>query len=212
MIKRIWLLKAASTGGLAAEVSAPGPARPVRATIAPVLRELTPDAPYDAIGLAWFRDREHLALFDDRWDSRTNDDVTLAATEQVKRGADWLTGHWDRHDVAFKHMAFARRAAGLSREQFSERWSAHAGRVGTTVIPEPVKGMAYVQNHPLVTARDGEPAYDAVNEVYFTDLDGLAARVRWFADSASDPAPGGVEADLFQENWFLAVREELLAD
>jgi hypothetical protein len=225
VIKRIWLLAATPPSGLVDVLSAPGTACPLRATIATVLRDLTPQAPYDAVGLAWFRDAEHLDRFD-RWhDGRSADpvtrsvpvdpatiaSVTIAATEQVKRGYEWLNGHWDRGGCAFKHMALARRAAGLSREDFSARWSAHAGRIGATAIPEPVKGVAYVQNHPLATAHDGEPPYDAVNEVYFTDLDGLRTRVSWFAEQAADRGAGaGGGDDLIAENWFLAVHEELV--
>jgi hypothetical protein len=212
MIKRIWLLDAAPSVGLTDAISAPGPARPVRVTIASVLRELTPQAPYDTVALAWFRDAEHLERFDNGYNDAAACAATLAATEQIKRGGDWLAGHWDRGGSAFKHIALARRADGLSREEFSARWSAHAGRVGATPIPEPVQGVAYVQNHPLVTERSGEPPYDAVNEVYFTDLDGLRTRVRWFADNATDSSTdSAADGDaLFGENAFLAVREELL--
>jgi hypothetical protein len=230
VIKRIWLLDAhrsaavtspAAAARLAEALSAATAtrARPARATIATVLRDVTPAAPYDVVGLAWFHDGAHLARFD-RWLTSSPhadlaggaDAVTLIATEQVRRGADWLTGHWEHRGTAFKHMALARRAAGLSREEFSARWSAHAGQVGGTPIPEPVKGLAYVQNHPLATTQDGEPPYDAVNEVYFTDLDGLRTRVEWFADSVAAGGTGGGHADdLVAENWFLAIREDLLA-
>jgi hypothetical protein len=57
-----------------------------------------------------------------------------------------------------------------------------------------------VQNHPD-PGRDA--AYDAVNEVYFDDLEGLRARVEWFRQNP--PAH-----DLVSRWWFLAVTEELL--
>lgn len=49
-------------------------------------------------------------------------------------------------------------------------------------------------------------AYDAVNEVYFDDLDGLRARIAWFAEHFD----GVGEDDLAGESWFVAVREEAL--
>ena len=77
-------------------------------------------------------------------------------------------------------MALARRASALTATEFSERWRSHAGHLGPKlrsagvtsdssapqllVIPADVRGLAYIQNHPLPRA-GGEWAYDAVNEV-----------------------------------------------
>jgi hypothetical protein len=49
-------------------------------------------------------------------------------------------------------------------------------------------------------------AYDAVNEVYFDDLDGLRTRIAWFAEHFDRVG----EEDLVGESWFVAVREEAL--
>ena len=49
-------------------------------------------------------------------------------------------------------------------------------------------------------------AYDAVNEVYFDDLDGLRRRVGWFRDNRV----GAAADDLFGATWFLAVREQVI--
>ena len=73
------------------------------------------------------------------------------------------------------------------------------------MIPEDVRGLAYVQNHPL---RDDDLSpYDAVNEVYFDDLDGLRRRVEWFRDNEI----GQVPDDLFGATSFMAVQEDVIA-
>jgi hypothetical protein len=136
--------------------------------------------------------------------------VTVVAEERVARGADWLDRHLADGGGAFKHLALARRTSGLTRAEFSKRWAAHGGQgrvVGTataTAIPVEVRGDAYVQNHPLPA--DGDPSYDAVNEVYFAELGGLRARARWFQANPLDSSG----ADLFGPTTFLAVREEVL--
>lgn len=60
-----------------------------------------------------------------------------------------------------------------------------------------------MQNHPLLT---GTWAYDAVNEVYFDDIDALKKRIAWFQDNMEQSA----QAELFSRSWFLAAREETL--
>ncbi len=111
-------------------------------------------------------------------------------------------------------MALAQRAAGTSATEFSQRWRNHAGQVGqtpttggpaATVIPGDIRGQAYVQNHPRPRP-DGDWHYDAVNEVYFEDLEGLARRVRWFEDNRVGSQPD----ELTQASWFLALREVIV--
>jgi hypothetical protein len=108
-------------------------------------------------------------------------------------------------------MAIARRAEGLSQPEFSARWLSRSGRIGAAgvqaavVIPDEARGLAYVQNHSLA-GRTEDWAYDALNEVYFDDLEGLATRIEWFAAQLS--AQG--EEDLVRESWFLAAEEELI--
>ncbi len=172
----------------------------------------------------WFRDAEHMGRFDDWSTSSATPDAPapdpaldeptrsgLLVDEVVVRGADWLQRRWRDGGEKLKHIAIARRADGLSAAEFSERWRARAGTLGrpgsagAVRIPDEARGLAYVQNHPL--AREaGEWAYDACNEVYFDDLDGLRRRIEWFDRSLV----GGVEDDLVQENWFLAVRETVV--
>lgn len=174
---------------------------------------------HQLVTTAWFSDREHLGRFDRALGrSRRPGPATrptLAARELLLRGGDVLPGL-----TPYKHMALARRAEGLSPEEFSRRWAAHSGRAGGTVLPEVVRGQAYAQNHPLLSA-DGEPSdapdnrydaanlsdainpYDAINEVWFAREDDLAARIKWFADHAMDSS----DADLFGPRWFLAATE-----
>lgn len=124
-------------------------------------------------------------------------DEGIAVEEHALRGADWLAENRDRG--AYRHLALARRAPGLTRAEFRRRWREHGGTVGTSAgtvsVPAAAQGAAYVQNHPT----GDDPAYDAINEVFFTDLDALRQRVEWFA--ANPPLPG----ELFGPTTFLAV-------
>jgi hypothetical protein len=174
------------------------------------------DQLHDAVGFEWFEDPDHLARFA-RWlTTRPGPEpgaveiptVTVEVEEVVLRGQDWLERRWRRGGNALKHMAIARRAEGLTPSEFSDRWRARAGTVrapgaaAAVAIPGEARGQAYVQNHPRPRT-GGEWAYDAVNEVYFDDLEGLRRRIAWFEDTLS----GGTEDDLVRENWFLAVDE-----
>jgi hypothetical protein len=198
VLKRIRFATPAS-----ASLDAPPDVRPVRVARCTVLPDLTPDAKHDDIGLEWFRDADHL----DRYETWLVDDgPVVVAEEHVLRGADWLARRWRAGGEKLKHMAIARRAAGLSQAQFQELWRTRAGTVGATPIPDAAKGLAYVQNHP-VPRPDGEWAYDAVNEVWFDDIDGLRTRMAWFAERLGD----GTEDDLVGESWFVAVREQVLS-
>jgi hypothetical protein len=202
-----------------AALSAPPDVRPVRAAACTALPDILPDPRFDAIGLEWFADAAHLARFASWLASPHGAAVSealsgaagagtgpvIVAREHALRGADWLERRWRDGGARLKHMAIARRAAGLTAAEFSARWRSRAGRVGAVPIPEQARGRAYVQNHPLAEAGAGW-AYDAVNEVYFDDLDGLRARIAWFAEHFD----GVGEDDLVGESWFVAVREEAL--
>jgi len=81
-----------------------------------------------------------------------------------------------------------------SRRQFSE------------AIPDDVRGLAYVQNHPVVV--DGhEWAFDAVNEVWFERLDHLRLRQAWFADRPVAATAGFMSPT---ERWSMFVLESPL--
>lgn len=207
--------------------SAPPAARPGRVAACLVMHDVPgTDTPHDGVELLWFTDANHLERFD-TW--RTTSDGTqvlgaasrvvdpddtrvVVADESVMRGAEWLERRWSDGGVKLKHMAIALRAHGLTQQEFSHRWRQRAGQLrragaaSATAIPDEVRGRAYVQNHPLPRAA-GNWAYDAVNEVYFDDVDGLRARSEWFGENLR----GQAETDLVSQSWFVAAREVVLA-
>jgi hypothetical protein len=196
---------------------APAGIRPVRAVLCTALPEVTPHPRHDGIGLEWFVDRDHVARYESWWAAsggahrleRAVDSANspvLIADEHVMRGAEWLARRWRQGGSKLKHMALARRALGLTRAEFFDLWRSRAGRIGAVVIPDEARGLAYIQNWP----EEGGPdwAYDALNEVYFDDLQGLQTRIDYFAETLGDRT----EEDLVSENWFVAAKEEVLFD
>jgi hypothetical protein len=181
------------------------PARPdpaaARAVACEVIPELSdPAPPHEWITVEWFASGT-LPV------ARTVpvapvERLSVVAEEAVLRGAAWLEQRWQDGGSVVKHMALATRAAGLTQAEFAARWRAHAGTAGGAPIPDEARGLAYVQNHPV----PGEWPYDAVNEVYFRDLDGLRRRVEWFRWNVPAPADGS----LFGQSWLLAVREVVI--
>lgn len=223
MIKRIQLVqRTCAQGEFAAAwravmrtgAAAPPGVRPLRIAACTVVEDVIPDPPYDGVGLEWFADTAHLARFA-AWEGSPEAKAAgdapydpgsvavVVAHEHVMRGEDWLLRRRADGAPSLKHMALARRAAGLSPAQFLDRWRNHAGSVGAVTIPAEARGRAYVQNRPLPRA-EGEWPYDAVNEVSFDDLDGVRRRVAFFAANA-----GGGD-DLFGEPRFLVVREDIV--
>jgi hypothetical protein len=203
--------------------------RPCRSALCTVVPGEGPRQRHDGVGIEWFEDSAHLARFEE-WRASAapvgkvgdilavadgGDRAVVVASEIVQRGADWLEARWHEGGVKFKHMAIALRAAGLTPAEFSRRWRAHAGTVsrggrsggasGDLVIPDEVRGLAYVQDHPLLRD-DAAWAYDAVNEVYFDDEVALRRRSTWFEENVGREA----QEDLVGDRWFLCVREELL--
>jgi hypothetical protein len=206
-----------------ADAGAPTEARPRRIVLCATLSHSTSAARHDAIALEWFTDDEHLRRFE-QWRAMATGPVSdvvepagsavIVAHELVLRGEEWLGRRWPYDRPRYKHMALARRAAGLTPAEFSARWRGHAGRATRAAddraveIPRDVLGVAYVQDHPL--PREGvDWAYDAVNEVYFEDLDGLRRREQWFDDNLDSDGRGD---DIFGQRWFLSAREEVLLD
>lgn len=186
MIKRITFL-ARPPGELAVPAAAP-----LRVTVCTPLGE-PGDGPRETVVTEWFRDRDHLRAAG----AAPFTQSPVVAEEAVLRGADWLEERWRSGGERFKHMAVAVRASGLTREEFSRRWRAHAGTAGGQRVPGSARGCAYAQNHCL------RGPYDAVNEVWFDDLAGLRAREAWFA---ANPV---AEGDLFGEFHFMSVRETI---
>lgn len=212
---------------VAAAAQAPPGVRPSRLAVCTVLPDLAGPGPgprHGGVEIGWFADEEHLRRFrgwvgtPQGWavlkglDRLVDHDASpvIVAEEAVLRGADWLEERWRRGGAKLKHMAIAVRAEGLTPAEFSARWRDHAGRVRKPGEKEPVpipaeaRGLAYVQNHPLPKAA-GEWPYDALNEVYFDDPEGLRARIAWFRENYREG-----EDDLFGRSWFLTAREELI--
>jgi hypothetical protein len=190
---------------------------PVRTAIDVTLPDIEGTPRYDGVGLEWFTDDDHLGRYE-AWLAGTagasatrmlaaaidlDRSPLLVAAEHVIRGADWLAGREGDRTVILKHLAVARRAAGLSADAFAERWRAHAGTAGGRPIPDAARGRAYVQNHPCPP---GAWPWDAITEVYVDGPDGLRARVDWLRANVDD----AVVADLVGERWFLAVEETLV--
>lgn len=185
MIKRIRFLRPGET-------AAPADVAPVRVEVGTVLGGLCAPQPprYEQIVIEWFPDGT--VLPQDRG-------TDMIVEEVVRRGADWLDSHRASGAPAYKHIAVARRAQAITTAEFKRRWHVHAGQIqaksGTYDIPDVARGNAYLQNHPAGAC----PTYDAINEVYFEDMDALRERVEWFA---SNPP---IENDLFGPSWFFAV-------
>jgi hypothetical protein len=201
---------------VASVLAAPPGAIPVRVVACTVLPGMTPGAVHDGISIEWYKGPAHLERLE-WWLASPGGKVVdellapvidldsspvMVAEEHVLRGSDWLETRWRDGGDKLKHMAIARRAAGLTPAEFSDRWKSRAGKVGRVDIPEVARGQAYVQNHP-VPRPEGSWAYDALNEVYFDDAEGVRTRMAFFAGSPR-------EDDLVGDNWFVVAREEVI--
>lgn len=181
---------------------------PLRAVACIVAQVAAAEAPHDAIVMEWFAGPVPSMPLMAAEFIHPIATAHLLAEEAVLRGADWLERRWTTREVKWKHMALACRASGLSAAEFSDRWRNRPGRIGgasgapAIEIPAAAKGCAYVQNHPAGSA----PHYDAINEVYFDDLQSLQARLDFF--ETHDPARA--DADLVSEAKFLVVREHVI--
>jgi hypothetical protein len=162
------------------------PGRPTRVAVAtPLDLPELPAPPFAAIDVQWFPDTA-AALANDAWLASVDPDLLgdgscrIVAEEVVRRGQDYLDARWRVGGDRFKMMSFGRRDPALTPQEFSARWRGEAGRLGAEPIPDEVRGLAYVQNHPVPL--DGhEWPFDAVNEVWFERLDHLRQRGAWFA-------------------------------
>jgi len=204
------------TAALARDPGArPAVGRPVRLALAVPLDQSELPPRFAAIDLQWFAGVTE-ALANDAWLGAADPDLCLGsplfggsscqvvADEAVLRGGDYLDARWRLGGERLKMMSFGRRNPRLTPREFSARWRNEAGRLGDERIPDDVRGLAYVQNHPVPL--DGhEWPLDAVNEVYFERLDHLRRRAEWFA-ARQEAAP----AETFMspaETWSMLVRE-----
>lgn len=201
---------------------AAGSGRPARVALAvPVDLPGLPPPRFAAIDIQWFADNA-AALANDAWLSATDPQLCtgssllgagscqVVADEVVLRGGDYLATRWAQGGDRYKAMHFGRRNPALTRAEFSDRWRHQAGRLGDEEIPADVRGLAYIQNHPVPLA-GYEPPLDAVNEVYMERADHLVRRASWFA--ARQEAALRTEAESFMsptETWSMFVRESPL--
>ena len=199
MIKRIQFF----SGSTEPAVRTRGADAPLRAAMCRVIHASKGTEPaHAAIGITWFHDLPALQRYEER-----EPGTAIIAEEHILRGADWLERRWRERTPKYKHMALARRAAGLSAAEFSERWRNRPGRIGngaaapTVEIPAAARGLAYVQNHPIHEAQ-----YDAINEVYFDDIASMQSRIAFFKGHNAAQA----DADLVSEACFVIVEEQLL--
>jgi hypothetical protein len=168
------------------------PGRPSRVALAvPLDRPGFPAPRFAAVDLQWFTDQPS-ALANEAWLAAADPELAIGSTlfgpgscrvvaeEVVLRGERYLDARWEAGGERYKMMSFGKRNPRLTRAEFSARWRGESGRLGGDDIPDELRGLAYVQNHPV--ALDGhEWPFDAVNEVYFERLDHLHRRRAWFA-------------------------------
>jgi hypothetical protein len=194
---------------------APPDVMPMRLALCFARPEFIAGPRHDGISLEWFDGRDHLARYEawfasSEWDEKLHRVIDresspiVIADEYPMRGADWLVERWKDGGPRFKHMAIARRAKGLTLAEFFNLWKSRAGKVGTSPIPDNARGTAYIQNWPLLSGEEWE--YDALNEVYFDDVEGLQTRIGYFDEMRPDQR----EDDLVSEAWFIAAEEELV--
>lgn len=207
---------------------APGAVRPERLAMCTTLSDVGGPPPrHDGVSIERYADVDALGRFDQwlggeghahlgRVESFLSSFVDAGRSPVVivepvaVRGQAWLEQRMSSDDVHYKHMALAQRTDGLTAAEFSARWRGESGRVQLgsqppVAIPAVALGLAYVQNHPIARPT-GDWAYDAINEVYFDDVDSMKARIDWFADNVGD----GAAVDIVRRSWFLAVREEVV--
>ena len=133
----------------------------------------------------------------------------IVAEECVLRGADWLERRWRDGGTKLKHMAIALRAAGPERRRVLravEEPRGQLGRSGCASSSPTTPGDSPTSRTTRCPEPTGEWAYDALNEVWFDDVEGLRARIEWFRENLPDHRDDG----LFRQSWFLAAREDVV--
>lgn len=175
----------------------------LRATIGlPIAEPDFPPPPFAAVTIQWFTDLAAALAADPTA-------TQVVAEEVVLRGGGYLADRWAEGGERLKMLSFGRRNPRWTAEEFAERWRREAGSVGGDAIPEDVRGLAYVQNHPIADVADRP--FDAVNEVYFERLDLLRRRGAYIA--ARLARPSAVPADSLMApaaTWSMFVRESPL--
>lgn len=181
------------------EPSVPG--RPTRVAVGEALAlDGLPPPRFAAVDALWFTDVDGALAAVAACGAAGG--CVVVAEELVLRGRDYLDARWAAGGERYKMLSAARRHPRLTPAEFSARWRAEAGRLGSERIPEDVRGLAYVQNHP-VPVEGREWPLDAINEVWFDRLDDLRRRAEWLAERRVDA--GGIFSP--DDTWSLLVRE-----
>jgi hypothetical protein len=203
----------------AALAAGPAAGRPGRVALAVPL-DLTdlPPPTFAAIDVQWF-DEPAAAFANEDWLASVDPRLQLGsdllgkrscrviAEEVVLRGPEYLDARWQQGGERFKMTSFGKRNPALTLPEFSARWRSQAGRLGDAEIPAPIRGLAYVQNHAVPV--DGhEWPFDAINEVYFEQLDQLQRRRAYFAARQDAAARSAAESFVSPtRRWSMFVRE-----
>ena len=185
---------------------------PYRVAVAtPVASADLPEPRFAAVDIQWF-DGAEAALAQERWLRSVDPELggaawQVVAEELVLRGQDYVRRRWEAGGPRYKMMSFGRRNPRLTAEEFSTRWRDHAGQLGGERIPDDVRGLAYVQNHPLRVEGRTWPL-DAINEVYVEDLGQLRRRYAYLAArQAGQPGQGADGLMSPTETWSMCVEE-----
>lgn len=212
----------ALTGDAAATPPGGPVGRPVRVALAvPVDLPGLPPPRFAAIDLQWFADSGE-ALANEAWLDAVDPALCggssllgagsclVLADEVVLRGRDYVVARWEQGGDRYKAMHFGRRNPTLTPQEFSARWRRQAGRLGDEEIPGDVRGLAYIQNHPVPVTGHVWPL-DAVNEVYVERADHLVRRASWFAARQEAALRTGAESFMSPtETWSMFVQESPL--
>jgi hypothetical protein len=215
-VKVVRFLDAVPEGGLVgawerATACCPESGRPERVAVGvPVELDGLTGAGFAGVDVQWFAGEDG-ALVNEAWLVHVGLGVAAAlvvAEEVVVRGHDYLAARWAGGGERYKMLSFGRRNPRWTPAEFSARWKHDAGSVGGAPIPDEVRGLAYVQNHPL---SGREWPFDAVNEVWFERLDDMRRRGEYLATRLA-AAPHTADSLMAPTgNGSMFVRETLIA-
>ena len=81
-----------------------------------------------------------------------------------------------------KVITLLKRKSGMTLEEFSKYYFEKHGQLALKIIPPEITASTklYVQNHAIKLKDSSEPAYDAVTESVFLDLDSMRAWSQWY--------------------------------
>jgi hypothetical protein len=193
-----------------------GPMRPERVALClPVTTAGFPPSPFAAVDIQWFPNQD-AALANEEWLASVDAELCIGAEllgaeagrvvaeELTFWGEQYLHSRWQLGGERYKSISCANRNPSLTFAEFLPQWRAMAGIHGDERPPEPARGLAYVQNHPL---EESSRAFDAVNEVWFASIDDLVARRDYFAGQGEDAMKRAPGIWSLTERWTMFARE-----